>query len=65
MATKKDYILVAQAIRTIRSSISSRPDTGSDVTLRRLITELGLRFQRENSRYDHDKFIEAIYGNQD
>jgi G:T-mismatch repair DNA endonuclease (very short patch repair protein) len=61
MATKQDYILVAEAIRKVKESIGSN-DTGSEVALKRLITELGLRFQRNNSRYDHEKFIEAIYG---
>lgn len=60
MATKKDYILVAEAIRKVLQHTKGL-DTGSEVALKRLVTELGLSFQRDNSRYDHGKFIEAVY----
>jgi len=60
MATKKDYILVADAINTILKSTMNL-DTGGEVALKRLVTEIGLAFQRDNSRYDHSKFVDAAY----
>lgn len=51
--TKKDYIVIAAIID------SAQAEHGSSDGLDDVAKELAAYFKRDNSRFDHDRFMEA------
>lgn len=60
--TKKDYILLAQAVQTERSQPGFYGKVSEHVhteTLNRLAIQLACRLEEDNPRFDRDRFLSA------
>lgn len=55
--TKKDYIVIATAIREARARGDGRCDYAIDVVANRIADKL----QADNPRFDRKRFLEATY----
>ena len=54
--TKRDYVLVAKALNKLVRNIKRDQDELED-----LVDELCETFEQDNRRFDHRKFMDAVY----
>jgi len=59
--TKKDYVLIAGAIRGSRESLSYAPvNKGErDIAVDTVQATIGLALQRDNPRFNYERFLQA------
>lgn len=55
--SRKDYVLIAEAIKRVRDEVSANGGTVDAVD--RVAGELSLAFAKENERFDMDRFLKA------
>lgn len=57
--TKKDYELIARVLKVCKPSETEQEMSTAEAKWRHLVSELGFALQRENPRFDRQKFFKA------